>query len=268
MSNENTINAVALKLPPFWSNLPAAWFINIESQFNTRGIVSEQTKYDYVVQSLPMEIVSSVFDILSNNQSSDTPYTDLKKALIDRNTMSESKRIEQLLSGEEMGDRRPSEFYRRLRTLAGESALINDKLIIELWTRRLPSMVQALVKASDKTETSDLLNVADKVFETCQQQSFGINSIAGSSNSDKAIYELTLQNQKLQSEISEIKEILSKLNFSQDRSRPRSNSRYRHRSKSRSDNRSKDSDVCFYHRKFGNKAHKCTKPCSFSSDPN
>lgn len=75
------INAVALKLPPFWTHLPEAWFMNIESQFNTRNIVSEATKYDYVVQSLPMEIVTLVFDILSTSQNSQTPYTDLRRAL-------------------------------------------------------------------------------------------------------------------------------------------------------------------------------------------
>lgn len=145
MTTQN-VEAISMKLPPFWTEYPAAWFLTIESQFNTRYITVEKTKYDYVLQVLPMEVAASVFDIITTTTPSDTPYTDLKNVLISRNSISESKRIEQLLSSEEMGDKTPSQFYLRLKTLAGQSQLVNEHLIKELWFRRLPSLVSALVK--------------------------------------------------------------------------------------------------------------------------
>lgn len=256
-------HAVSMKIPTFWTQCPASWFVNVEAQFSTRGITQERTKFEHVIQSLPMEIITSVFDVINPEQPTETPYTDLKRALMERHSLSASKKIEQLLSGEEMGDRKPSEFYRRLKTLAGQSPMVTDQLIIELWFRRLPPMVTALVKASGKTDIKDLTQIADTVFETMHQQSFGVNAVSASSSNmsaNLAIAELTMQNQKLQSEISEIKDMLSKVSFGRSRSRSQSRRRYRTPSRKRG-------ELCFYHHRFGNKANKCEPPCNYSNAP-
>lgn len=280
------VEAVTLKLPPFWTEYPAAWFLTVESQFNTRNISTEKTKYDYVLQTLPMEVAASVFDLINSSNESDAPYTELKNALIARNSMSESKRIEQLLSSEEIGDKNPSQFFMRLKTLAGHSQLINEHLLKELWFRRLPSLVSAMVKSSGKTDIKEILAVADSVYETMHQQNlnanFGVNAIGvPSSSSDIAMLELKLQNQRLESEISEIKRMISNQNnnngnssnynrndngnssnYNRNRSPGRYNSNFRNRSKS--PRRNNYNDLCFYHERFGRNANKCVPPCNWN----
>lgn len=269
---DNNVNAVSMKIPPFWTEYPAAWFLTVESQFNTRNINTEKTKYDYVIQSLPMEVAASVFDLIACSTTSQTPYTDLKNILISRNSLSESKRIEQLLNSEEMGDKKPSQFYYRLKALAGQSQLVNDHLIKELWFRRLPPLVSALVKSSGKVNLGDILEVADSVYETMHQQNFnanfGVNAIASSSSSDVAMLELKLQNQRLESEISEIRQMLTNRDnrgnsrdFNRNRSPRRYNSGFRGRSKS--PRRNDNSNLCYYHGRFGKNAHRCIPPCEW-----
>jgi hypothetical protein len=58
-------NISSVKLPPFWSNSPAAWFRTVEAQFVVKNITDETDKYYLVVASLSeqqAELISSVTD--------------------------------------------------------------------------------------------------------------------------------------------------------------------------------------------------------------
>ncbi|KAJ8948070.1 hypothetical protein NQ318_008421 [Aromia moschata] len=49
--------------------------------------------------------------------------------------------------GEEIGDRRPSQFIRHLRGLAGTT--VHDTILRSLWMSRLPSHAQAILSMDD-----------------------------------------------------------------------------------------------------------------------
>lgn len=280
------VNAVALKLPTFWPNLPAHWFLQVESQFRTRGITVAKTKYDYVISSLSQDAVATVYDVMAEiSASQDTdqpiadPYEHLKRYLIERHTQSESSRIETLLSGLEMGDKKPSEFFRSLKSLAGSSEVVNDKLVLSLWMRRLPPMVQASLKAVPKAEISDQISMADNIFEIFQQhhpQSPSISAMSNFEPSNDAIPNLIAQNRRLEREVAEIKGMISRLTANSGDSRPnaghsnrsRSRSRTQSNTQSRSQSRGGDLRLCWYHAKFGDRASKCKEPCNFKPSPN
>lgn len=283
---ESELNAVALKLPQFWEKMPSHWFLHIESQFATRSITRSQTKYDYVIASLSQEAIASIYDVMNEISSSqgtddaiDDPYEHIKKFLIERHTLSESARIETLLSGLELGDKKPSEFFRSLKTLAGTSDAVNDKLILNLWMRRLPTMVQATLKAIPKAEIPDQLSMADNVYEIYRQQSISqpsINVLSHSRSEQTTLNDVIAHNKRLEREISELKGRMSRLTNNSGvksnrfRSRTRNNQGYRSNSNSRSDHlrNSNQSNLCWYHAKYGDNATKCRKPCSFKNSPN
>ena len=78
-----------------------------------------------MVASLSPEYATEVRDFILKPPTVD-PYTELKKQLIKRTTASEQKRLRQLFSTEELGDRTPSQLLRRMQQLLGDKAASAD----------------------------------------------------------------------------------------------------------------------------------------------
>lgn len=269
-TNEPQVNS--LKLIPFWANNPTTWFIQAEAQFKIAKITSESSRFYHVLSALPQEVIESIVDFIQSPPEVDL-YSNIKKVLIERHSLSVEKRLEKIISNEDIGDRKPSDFYRSLKQLAGTSGTIGDQLIRKLWLRRLPQSINlALIPQAEK-DIADVLVLADKIWEATQIQN--ISSVVLPSTSS------TNPIQTLQQELNEIKEQLRNLNINnrQSRFRNRSNnghfrnssykrndSRSRNRSASRNKYRSNNS-YCWYHFKFGQQAKKCNEPCSFNNKP-
>jgi len=132
---------VAVRLPPFWPDRPAIWFAQAESQFELAAITRQRTKFNYVVSQLNQQQAAEVEDIITAPPEHE-PYDRLKTELIRRLSTSSEQRVRQLLSHEEMGDRKPSQFLRHLKSLAPDVA---DDFLRTVWFSRLPPHVQAIL---------------------------------------------------------------------------------------------------------------------------
>jgi hypothetical protein len=91
------------------------WFAQAEAQFALAGISSEQTKFCYVMSQLDQRYASEVEDIITSPPKRD-PYTTLRSELVRRLSPLKEHRIRELLTLK-MGDRKPSQFLRHLRSL-------------------------------------------------------------------------------------------------------------------------------------------------------
>ena len=239
------------------------WFCQVENLFVTRRITSQQTKYAYIISSLQPEVAQEIRDLLLRPPEKDC-YEVLKAELIRRTSASEQKRIRQLLTTEELGDRKPSQLLRRMQQLLGDNKL-DAKLFKQLFVQRLPTNAQLVVAPSlDKLDIEGLANIADKILEVSPSSapvaavslptpSPTTQATADTDDLRQLVSQLTLQVAKLSEQVTELSAHRSR---SPQRRTP-SNSRRRSRSSSRG--------ICWYHRRFRDRARHCIPPCNYSS---
>jgi hypothetical protein len=92
-------------------------FTQTEAQFELAAITCQRTKFNYVVAQLNQQQATEVEDIITSPPEHE-PHDRLKAELVGRLSTSRQQRVRQLLSHEEMGDRKPSQFLWQLKGLA------------------------------------------------------------------------------------------------------------------------------------------------------
>ncbi|XP_032689869.1 uncharacterized protein LOC116853105 [Odontomachus brunneus] len=238
------VNKVAVRAPPFWENEPELWFAQLEGQFLLAGITQDATKYAHVLSQIDTRHAREVKDVITDPPATDK-YLAIKTALIRRLSASQEHRIRQLLEHEEMGDRKPSQFLRNLRTLAGNA--VPEQLLRTLWLGRLPTTMQAILATRTQDRLEDVAEQADRIQEVTVRS---VNEVKTAPDDPSP---MAHQIRQLTDQVAAMARRLEQT------PRPRN----RNRSKSRE--RKKTDHLCFYHRKFGQQARKCTQPCNFQS---
>ena len=143
------VATVSLKILPFWPADPQIWFCQVEAQFSTRGINQQRTMFDYIVGSLSPDVATEVRDPILKPPTAN-PYIALKEQLIQRTAVSEQRRMQQLLSMEDLGDRKPTQTLRRMQQLLGDSPAIDGSFLRELFLQRLPANVMMILASTSK----------------------------------------------------------------------------------------------------------------------
>ncbi len=263
--------AVALKLPPYWPNDPVIWFAQVEAQFLTRNIQAEITKYSYVVGSLQPTIAQEVRDLLINPPVTH-PYTKLKEELIKRTSESEQKRLQKLLTTEELGDKKPSQLLRKMEQLLGNRTL-EPSILKQLFMQRLPTNVQLILASTSDVDITQLAKLADKIVEVSPPAQ-AIQACAMAPAPTPPLLAavkppVTSDIQRLQAQVEKLTaqmEMMVRQNhYRHSRSHSRDSSQYRHRGdRSPSTSGDNNSDFCWYHWKYGDKARNCKEGCTYT----
>lgn len=246
--------------PAFRRSNLEAWFVQMESWFVLHSIKSDNIKFSAIVTFLDPDMVTQLHQEV-NSPPDRNKYDSIKKAALRHFGDSDNKKYMKLLSGVQLGDKKPSHLLNELRKLGNDS--VQEDLLKTVWAQRLPVSVRTILAATPGT-LSDLAKVADAVIESLDANPIVAEVVSqGSSNSSQKILEIQIM--ELNKKFDRLSSSLDKKN---DRSRSRSKSRSRN-SNSRSNTPARDNDAegtpttCYYHRNYGMAARKCRKPCNF-----
>lgn len=259
-TSDAAVSHISVKVPPFWADKPSLWFAQLDGQFLLGKITSDSTKFYHAVSVLDYKYAVEVEDIITRPPENDK-YGTLRRELISRLSSSKQERLKQLTMKEELGDRKPSQFLRHIRSLAG--ADYPDEFIRHLWSSRLPTMLQSIVAFQDNLPLDDVAQMADKVHEVTPSVPAYQVAAASSSGAPTSVLD------QLHRKIDALTQRLDAMSTSRGRQdKPRSRSRGKPRNRSRSHSRaSKPSGdgqrLCWYHYKYADKADKCISPCAY-----
>jgi hypothetical protein len=256
------------KIPPFWSNDPETWFISVESSFRVARISDDTTKFHTIVANADTSILTHIKDII-RNPPAEGKYDTLKKRLLNSFETSQDARLRQPLKGQVLGDKKPSHFLQELKNLAGDQC--TDNILKTLFVEQLPENYRVILATIDEPDLNRFAAIADKIADSMSLnsalvpvsslQSNDVSAVSNPRNNNKA----DPFDDKTVDRLAQ--KILAKLNLSKHGARSRSKSRSSRSSRNRSKSRDDESKECFYHSRFGSKARKCQKPCSWVDKP-
>lgn len=254
MSVEVTQGVASFCAPTFVSHNPTVWFTILECNFKIHCITSSLKKFCHATSLLPFDVLSQVSNAIFNASTSDSPYEDLKTAILSHHEASLTI-LFQMLSKEELGNEKPSDLLRRMKRLLGDKYESFDKeRFSRLFYQRLPlDIQQSLFSVKGKIPLDDLAKLADDFMASIP----AAPQPTASDISDK-IQQLTAFISQLALKVNALEEQL----HNHKCQRSLSPWHHHHRSRSRSSPRHSPV-VCYYHKKFGQDARHCTKPCTF-----
>ncbi len=249
-----SIAAVNIKLPPFWPADPEVWFAQVEAHFTTKRLTSQKTRFDYVIASLSPEVATEVRDLILKPPETN-PYDTLKKQLIKRMAPPEQRRLQQLFSVEELGDKKPTQLLRKMQQLLGDRAgTLDSTFLKELFLQRLPASIRMVLATAPATTTlEELAELADRVAEVTTPVVAAITPTPRTSDLEQLRADVATLQASLQS-------------LTRDKTY-RGGPRLRSPGPPTAPQPTNDT-ICWYHRRFGEAATKCTPPCSMAQQEN
>lgn len=245
------VNKIGIKIGPFWKRDPTLWFAQLEAQFTLSGINREDTRYYHVLASIDSEILACCSDIIRDPPAAGQ-YTAIKNRITKEYSTSEQNRMQHLLRGCELGDRKPSQLLREMRDLARD-VITDEKIIKSLWMQQLPETTQVVLQVSEDTlQLQQLAEQADKLADISRTRTVSTAATSSDAKMDLGLAELRAEIIELSNEIATIRQ-----------SRGRSLDRSFRWQKGNGSASREHHPYCYYHRRFGAAAKNCRQPCQF-----
>ena len=297
------VSSAAIKWPTFSPDSPDLFFLLIEASLRQMGITDPEQVFLSTLMQLPHKVQLNAKHLVNENS---TDKMSKLRAIVDGlYSLSSEERLKKLLNSTSLGDMKPTEYLRHIRELQGVECDKNSALIRTYFVQSLPKNIAPLVHLMcDSQDLDGIAAAAEKCVNFCALDSRNgsisnivenrsldnkidyltehINALRMDASSKPPIDSLQLDFQNFKSSVNSKFETISAQistlnsqiqNLTQQFYQFQSNSNRfsRNRQRSRSFNRSpvpngNSSTQRYYHTKFGDRAHKCIPPCSYTGN--
>ena len=244
---------IKLEVPTFTPKKVKAWFVLLETFFTLANVVADCIKWAYVVTSLDEQYIAVIEPLILNPPEEDR-YGAAKALLFKFEDDENERKLEETLRTEEIGDRTPSQFLRRLREIAPEATIAT---IREIWLSSFPECFGKLLLniCSNIEDYERLGQTADHVMQFSHEMEKAAEKPSRTGDQE-AVEELKKKVESLTNELSTTEMMLRKCRkIAKSAVFPQQNP---FNPFFRPIVYQPFPGICFYHALFGNRAHKCT----------
>ena len=177
ISSLDSVDVVGLKLGTFWTDRPAVWFAQAESQFVIKKISVESTMFHHVLVALDNRTSGEVEHIIMDPPV-DKPYTELKEALLEAYEKTPAQKDREFMAIRTLGDLTPSAMLRLRPKAEHESTIFRWSFL-----RVLPLDVSNILVIMEDESLDTLAKKADKILEQRADAPGSVAAISPSSSS-------------------------------------------------------------------------------------
>jgi hypothetical protein len=229
------------RLPEFWAEAPANWFAMAEAQFMLRRVTSGIDKFCHVLMALPKTSYRMISHLVTQTPADDT-YEQLKAALMSHHELSDYQRVDMLSRMEPLGGRKPSELLAAMLELCPRDQH-SSPFFFYFFLQRLPREIRVLLSEESPADIRKVAEKADRLMVLhCPQHHDTVAALPCSSEDE--------------ADVAAVKQRAGK--------KGGGGKKKNKFSKPAAD--AARSSLCWYHARFGEKAHSCISPCSWSEN--
>jgi hypothetical protein len=182
----------AVKLPPFWTANPRAWFTSAEGAFRLRNIADEESRFFNCLHALPETTVSLIADLVEADPLLANPYTELRRRLLAAHQLTDIQRVEQLFNLPPLGTQKPSELLAEMLRLCPRGQE-NNAFFNYLFLNKLPRELRILLSEADMADKQALGARADLfAAHNSKQAQDGVAAVAAVSSPEQEGEETTV----------------------------------------------------------------------------
>jgi hypothetical protein len=244
-NNQQQQAAVAIRLPEFYADSPQSWSDCLDSTFATANITQSITKFHWVLAKLLFLLIATVRPLSRNPTAVSDPYKELQELLLRSYGLSTEQMTNKWLDYPMCGDTRPSVLWDNLTALQPES---KEDAETALFLRKLPRHISNLINPRAFKTTEELIQRCNELWMAQTPE----EAAAAGATAASAVL-------NMQSPFRNSHRFPSPF-----RRKTPGGDKGRRRSPTSGAAKGGCSDsLCFYHSRFGNKAHKCEKGCSY-----
>jgi hypothetical protein len=154
--------ATTVRLPDFYADSPQSWFDCIDAMFAAAKIMQPLTKFHWALAKLSFSLITTICPLSRDPTAISNPYKELQELLLCSCGLSATQMTSRWLDYPMCGETRPSVMWDNLTAL--QPTTVKEAQTV-LFLRKLPCHIRNLINPRAFKQLEDLIQCCNEIWE-------------------------------------------------------------------------------------------------------